>query len=206
MVPPEFDFQRDFKSINLSNFSPPKNPSTGASDLDYVQTVNQALFNSRVVFNDGATPSIKSDVLARRPSPGIIGRLFLATDTYELFRDLGNTWVNVTAQQSQVMLPPTGVAPGTYDRVEVNERGLVVNGYVDDFVHARFKYLSPAPATFFSISHPLNTLAVDVYVLVKSDGGTWVNDLVKTEVVDESTINVWLTEARDVMVNVIKLD
>ena len=44
------------------------------------------------VTNQKGSPALYSDVLANRPAAGFIGRLFISTDTYEIYRDNGTTW------------------------------------------------------------------------------------------------------------------
>jgi hypothetical protein len=44
------------------------------------------------VKNTAGVPELLADVLANRPTPGVVGRLFFATDTGEIYRDNGTTW------------------------------------------------------------------------------------------------------------------
>ena len=44
------------------------------------------------VTNQKGSPALYSDVLANRPAAGFIGRLFISTDTFEIYRDNGTTW------------------------------------------------------------------------------------------------------------------
>jgi hypothetical protein len=44
------------------------------------------------VTNQKGSPALYSDVLANRPAAGFIGRLFISTDTLEIYRDNGTTW------------------------------------------------------------------------------------------------------------------
>lgn len=44
------------------------------------------------VTNQKGSPAIYSDVLANRPAAGFIGRLFVSTNTLEIYRDNGTTW------------------------------------------------------------------------------------------------------------------
>lgn len=44
------------------------------------------------VTNQKGSPAIYSDTLANRPAAGFIGRLFVSTDTLEIYRDNGTTW------------------------------------------------------------------------------------------------------------------
>jgi hypothetical protein len=50
------------------------------------------------ILNQKATPAIYADVTAAIPSPGFVGRLFVATDSpYGVFRDTGTAWVQVAS-------------------------------------------------------------------------------------------------------------
>jgi hypothetical protein len=44
------------------------------------------------VTNQKGSPALYSDVLANRPAAGFIGRLFISTDTLEIYRDNGTAW------------------------------------------------------------------------------------------------------------------
>ena len=44
------------------------------------------------ILNQRGTPMFFSDVFANRPAPGIIGRIFISTDTNLIYRDTGTTW------------------------------------------------------------------------------------------------------------------
>lgn len=44
------------------------------------------------ILNQLGTPMFNSDTFANRPNFGIIGRIFIATDTKEFYRDTGTTW------------------------------------------------------------------------------------------------------------------
>lgn len=44
------------------------------------------------ILNQRGTPMFFSDVFANRPTAGIIGRIFISTDTKEFYRDTGTTW------------------------------------------------------------------------------------------------------------------
>lgn len=44
------------------------------------------------ILNQKGTPMFNSDLFANRPAAGIEGRIFIATDTKEFYRDTGTTW------------------------------------------------------------------------------------------------------------------
>jgi hypothetical protein len=45
------------------------------------------------ILNQKATPAFFADTLANRPAPSFVGRVFISTDTYDLYRDTGTAWV-----------------------------------------------------------------------------------------------------------------
>lgn len=44
------------------------------------------------ILNQLGSPSINSNTFVNRPSPGQVGRLFVSTDTFEIYRDTGTGW------------------------------------------------------------------------------------------------------------------
>lgn len=44
------------------------------------------------ILNQLGSPSINSNTFANRPSAGQVGRLFVSTDTFEIYRDTGTGW------------------------------------------------------------------------------------------------------------------
>ena len=73
------------------------------------------------IINAGTTPSIQSGLDASKPAFGIIGRLYVATDTKIIYRDSGASWVTVssyniatgTVTNVTSANPDIGVASGT---------------------------------------------------------------------------------------------
>lgn len=58
------------------------------------------------ILNQKGSPAFYSDALANRPAAGYIGRLFISTDTFEIYRDNGTTWDLIGG-------PGTGTITGT---------------------------------------------------------------------------------------------
>ena len=54
------------------------------------------IFRDSSVLNQFGSPSINSNTLANRPAFGQSGRLFVSTDTLEIYRDNGSAWDNLT--------------------------------------------------------------------------------------------------------------
>ena len=47
------------------------------------------------VLNQANTPVLLADVISNLPPPGLIGRIFISTDTHIFLRDYGTTWVQI---------------------------------------------------------------------------------------------------------------
>jgi len=48
------------------------------------------------VSNQKGSPALYSDILANRPAAGFLGRLFISTDTLEIYRDTGTAWALIS--------------------------------------------------------------------------------------------------------------
>jgi hypothetical protein len=49
------------------------------------------------VSNQKGSPALYSDILANRPAAGFLGRLFISTDTLEIYRDTGTAWALISS-------------------------------------------------------------------------------------------------------------
>ena len=49
------------------------------------------------VSNQKGSPALYSDIFANRPAAGFLGRLFISTDTLEIYRDTGTTWALISS-------------------------------------------------------------------------------------------------------------
>jgi hypothetical protein len=45
------------------------------------------------ILNQRQTPAFFADTLANRPAPSFVGRIFISTDTLDLYRDTGSAWL-----------------------------------------------------------------------------------------------------------------
>lgn len=64
--------------------------------------------------NAGNTPSIQAGNESAIPTPGVVGRLYVATDTQKIFRDSGSVW-SVVAAVSSATGSVTGVSSANED-------------------------------------------------------------------------------------------
>ena len=82
----------------IGNLSTSESPITGATSA---------------LQNAGNTPSIQAEVLANLPPAGTTGRIFIASDTGQIYRDTGSTWV----------LIGSGAIAGSSTQVQINFNG-----------------------------------------------------------------------------------
>lgn len=54
------------------------------------------------ILNQKGTPMFYSDIFANRPSPGVVGRIFIGTDTYAIYRDTGSAWDQIGGSGSGI--------------------------------------------------------------------------------------------------------
>ncbi len=95
------------------------------------------VLNSLQIINTLGTPSASSDLFANRPAAGTSGRLFIATDTKEIYRDNGASWDKIGSGASG------GVS--TYAALtDVNLTSLI-NGQVAQYNSSTGKWVNITP-------------------------------------------------------------
>lgn len=95
------------------------------------------VLNSLQIINTLGTPSASSDIFANRPAAGTAGRLFVSTDTKEIYRDNGSSWDKVGSGASG------GVT--TYAALtDVNLTSLI-NGQVAQYNSGTGKWVNVTP-------------------------------------------------------------
>lgn len=52
------------------------------------------------ILNQKATPAFFADTFANRPAASFVGRIFISTDTFDLYRDTGTAWVLLSPSSS----------------------------------------------------------------------------------------------------------
>lgn len=67
--------------------------------------INLAILNQR------STPAFFADTFANRPAPSFVGRVFISTDTFDLYRDTGTAWVLLSPSSSGTI---TGSGTATF--------------------------------------------------------------------------------------------
>jgi len=54
------------------------------------------------ILNQKGTPMFNSDIFANRPAAGVVGRIFISTDTYAIYRDTGSAWDQIGGSGSGI--------------------------------------------------------------------------------------------------------
>jgi hypothetical protein len=95
------------------------------------------------ILNQLGSPSINSNTFANRPSAGQVGRLFVSTDTFEIYRDNGTGWdliggpgsSTVTGSGTAGTIPLwTGTnAIGNSDLRQLSSEALILNSATNDW-------------------------------------------------------------------------
>lgn len=65
------------------------------------------------ILNQRGTPMFFSDIFANRPAAGVVGRIFISTDTLVLYRDTGTTWDEISGSTFSGSLAAGQVAFGS---------------------------------------------------------------------------------------------
>lgn len=100
----------------------------GSINFSETPTVN----GTSVLLNNGNTPGILSDVIANQPAFGVVGRLFIATDTNKIYRDTGTAWVLLSDGNAvitaQVFYSSIAEASGTTTKTDANTTPVITDG------------------------------------------------------------------------------
>jgi lysophospholipase L1-like esterase len=78
------------------------NVTADSGDYSAAQVGLANVLNSLQIVNTQGTPSASSDILANRPVAGTAGRLFVSTDSKEIYRDNGTSWDKIGSGASGV--------------------------------------------------------------------------------------------------------
>ena len=69
------------------------------------------------ILNQKGTPMFYSDIFANRPTFGIVGRIFISTDTSEFYRDTGTSWDLICVLPVQVRIIILGIWNFAWNRI-----------------------------------------------------------------------------------------
>jgi hypothetical protein len=109
------------------------------------------------ILNQKATPSFYADTLANRPSPSYVGRIFVSTDTLDLYRDTGTAWVLLSPSSTGTItgggsLYRVGIWTSTTNLGESNN-------LVFDYSTNRLGINTNAPTASLDVHSASNTIA-----------------------------------------------
>jgi hypothetical protein len=108
------------------------------------------------ILNQKATPAFFADTFANRPAPSFVGRVFISTDTFDLYRDTGTAWVLLSPSSSGTI---TG--SGAAGQVSFWSGASSISGSNDlfwDNVNGHLGIGTNVPATALNIFHDQNQI------------------------------------------------
>jgi hypothetical protein len=110
------------------------------------------------ILNQKGTPMFNSDTFANRPAFGIVGRIFISTDTKEFYRDTGTSWELIGGPGSGTI---TGSGAAT--QVAFWNGASTITGSNNLFWDSTNNYLginTNAPTTALDVHHSTNSGAI----------------------------------------------
>jgi hypothetical protein len=110
------------------------------------------------ILNQKGTPMFNSDTFANRPAFGIVGRIFISTDTKEFFRDTGTSWELIGGPGSGTI---TGSGAAT--QVAFWNGASTITGSNNLFWDSTNNYLgisTNTPTTALDVHHSTNSGAI----------------------------------------------
>jgi hypothetical protein len=110
------------------------------------------------ILNQKGTPMFNSDTFANRPAFGIVGRIFISTDTKEFFRDTGTSWELIGGPGSGTI---TGSGAAT--QVAFWNGASTISGSNNLFWDSTNNYLgvgTNTPTTALDVHHSTNSGAI----------------------------------------------
>jgi len=110
------------------------------------------------ILNQKGTPMFNSDTFANRPAFGIVGRIFISTDTKEFFRDTGTSWELIGGPGSGTI---TGSGAAT--QVAFWNSASTITGSNNLFWDSTNNYLgisTNTPTTALDVHHSTNSGAI----------------------------------------------
>jgi len=110
------------------------------------------------ILNQKATPSFYADILANRPAPSFVGRVFISTDTYDLYRDTGSAWVLLSPSSTGTItgggsLYRVGIWTSTSNLGESND-------LIFDYSQGHLGINTNTPGTALDVHHDQPTIAI----------------------------------------------
>lgn len=108
------------------------------------------------ILNQKSTPAFFADTLANRPAPSFVGRVFISTDTFDLYRDTGSAW-DLLSPSAAAGVTGTGVA----NQVAFWNGTTAITGENNlwwDSTNDHFGINTNTPGTALDVHHNQNTI------------------------------------------------
>lgn len=119
------------------------------------------------ILNQLGSPAINSNTFANRPAAGQTGRLFVSTDTYEIYRDNGTTWDLIGGPGSSTI---TGT--GTATQVAYFTSSQAIGSSANLFWDNTSGFLGVATATPTARIEAVKTDGVGIYANFTTNAGS----------------------------------
>jgi hypothetical protein len=108
------------------------------------------------ILNQKATPAFFADTLANRPAPSFVGRIFISTDTLDLYRDTGTAWLLLSPSSTGTITGSGAAGQVTYFSAASSITGS--NDLFWDSVNGHLGIGTNVPATALNIFHDQNQI------------------------------------------------
>ncbi len=108
------------------------------------------------ILNQKGTPAFFADTLANRPAAGFTGRVFISTDTLDLYRDTGTTWVLLSPSSTGTITGSGAAGQVTYFSAASSITGS--NDLFFDSVNGHLGIGTITPSTALTIFHDQNQI------------------------------------------------
>jgi hypothetical protein len=109
------------------------------------------------ILNQKDTPAFYADTLANRPAAGFTGRVFISTDTLDLYRDTGTTWVLLSPSSTGTITGSGAAGQVTYFSAASSITGS--NNLFWDTANNRLGVNTNTPSATFDVHGTTNIIA-----------------------------------------------
>jgi len=109
------------------------------------------------ILNQRQTPAFYADTLANRPAAGFVGRIFVSTNTLDLYRDNGTTWDLLSPSSTGTITGSGAAGQVTYFSAASSITGS--NNLFWDSTNNRLGVNTNAPTASFDVHSASNTIA-----------------------------------------------
>jgi len=108
------------------------------------------------ILNQRQTPAFFADTLANRPAPSFVGRIFISTDTLDLYRDTGTAWLLLSPSSTGTITGSGAAGQVTYFSGTSSITGS--NDLFWDSVNGHLGIGTNVPTTALTIFHDQNQI------------------------------------------------